>query len=133
MSGNSKWRIVTDRRSKAYDQFYVDLKDNIPSNWRKCNKCSHFLQCKSTTTTSMMNHWKLCSTKENQNPNQPDNVSEIQIQRTSSSQVHYGLHEAAALVYENHFPTTAVANTKNLFNKGLCCIFEGSVQRTYNC
>ena len=57
----------------------------------------------------MMNHWKICSTKENNHPNQPDIVNAIQIQGTSSSQVHYGLLEVAALVYEDHFPITAVA------------------------
>ena len=31
MTGNCNWRIVTDRRSKAYDHFYVEFKDNIPT------------------------------------------------------------------------------------------------------
>ena len=34
MTGNNKWRIVTDSRSKAYNHFYVEFKDNIPTNRR---------------------------------------------------------------------------------------------------
>ena len=83
MTGNSKWRIVTDRRSKAYDHFYVNLKDNNPTNRRKCVKCWQISQNKSTTSTSMMNYWEKCSTKEKKNPKQPDIVSAIQIQPTS--------------------------------------------------
>ena len=90
MIGNCKWRIVTDRRSKGYDHFYVEFKDNIPTNRQKCKKCPHILQCKSTTTTSMMNKWEICSTKENNISNQSDIVDAIQIQRTSFSQFHYG-------------------------------------------
>ena len=62
----------------------------------------------------MTNHWKICSTKENNRPKQPDYVNAIQILRLSSSQVHYGLLEAAALVYEDHYPITAVTNSKTL-------------------
>ena len=97
----------------AYDRFHVEFKDKIPTNRRKFITCSHSLQCKSTTTVSMMNHWKKFSTKNN-NPNQPDFDNAIQIQRTSSSQVHHGQLEAAALVYEDHFPIRAVANSKTL-------------------
>ena len=85
MTRNSKWRMVTDCRSKAFDHVYVEFKDSIPTNRQKC---SHVWQCKSTTTTSLTNHWQICSTKGNNNPNQPDIGNAIQIQQISSSQDH---------------------------------------------